>query len=95
MSHNILVRKESNDMGDELCPAGRAVAQPTSALFHGDTVFLHDLDDVCLSFSRRVIAVLLCICVQTAYVRFKVQYEESRAQCGHYVRLLSSIRITL
>ena len=33
--------------------------------------------------------------VQTAYVRFKVQYEESRAQCGHYVRLLSSIRITL
>ena len=33
--------------------------------------------------------------VQTAYVRFKVQYEESRAQCGHYVRLLSSTRITL
>ena len=22
--------------------------------------------------------------VQTAYVRFKVQYEESRTQCGHY-----------
>ena len=33
--------------------------------------------------------------VQTAYVRFKVQYEESRAQCGHYNLLLSSIRITL
>ena len=82
-------------MGDELCPAGRAVAQPTSALFHGDTVFLHDLDDVCLSFSRRVIAVLLCICVQTAYVRFKVQYEESRAQHGHYNLLLSNIRTTL
>ena len=33
--------------------------------------------------------------VQTAYARFKVQYEESRTQCGHYVRLLSSTRITL
>ena len=33
--------------------------------------------------------------VQTAYVRFKVQYEESRAQCRHYSLLLSSIRITL
>ena len=33
--------------------------------------------------------------VQTAYVRFKVQYEESRAQCRHYNLLLSSIRITL
>ena len=33
--------------------------------------------------------------VQTAYARFKVQYEESRAQCGHYVLLLSSTRITL
>ena len=33
--------------------------------------------------------------VQTAYVRFKVQYEESRAQCGHYNLLLSNIRITL
>ena len=33
--------------------------------------------------------------VQTAYVRFKVQYEESRTQCGHYNLLLSSIRITL
>ena len=33
--------------------------------------------------------------VQTAYARFKVQYEESRAQCGHYVLLLSSARITL
>ena len=33
--------------------------------------------------------------VQTAYVRFKVQYEESRAQCGHYNLLLSSTRITL
>ena len=33
--------------------------------------------------------------VQTAYVGFKVQYEESRAQCGHYVLLLSSTRITL
>ena len=42
MSYNILVRKESSDMGDELCPAGRAVAQPTSALFHGDAVFLHE-----------------------------------------------------
>ena len=82
-------------MDDELCPAGRAVAQPISALFHGDTVFLHDLDDVCLSFSRRVIAALLCVCVQTAYVRFKVQYEESRTQCGHYNLLLSSTRITL
>ena len=29
------------------------------------------------------------------YVRFKVQYEESRAQCGHYNLLLSSTRITL
>ena len=33
--------------------------------------------------------------VQTAHERFKVQYEESRAQCGHYVLLLSSIRMTL
>ena len=33
--------------------------------------------------------------VQTAYARFKVQYEESRAQCGHYVLLLSNVRITL
>ena len=33
--------------------------------------------------------------VQTAYARFKVLYEESWAQCGHYVRLLSSTRITL
>ena len=33
--------------------------------------------------------------VQTAYVGFKVQYEESRAQCGHYVLLLSNTRITL
>ena len=33
--------------------------------------------------------------VQTAYVRFKVQYEESWAQCRHYNLLLSSTRITL
>ena len=33
--------------------------------------------------------------VQTAYVRFKVQYEESRAQCEHYNLLLSNTRITL
>ena len=33
--------------------------------------------------------------VQTAYEGFKVRYEESRAQCGHYVLLLSSARITL
>ena len=33
--------------------------------------------------------------VRTAYVGFKVQYEESRAQCGYYVLLLSSARITL
>ena len=33
--------------------------------------------------------------VQTAYEGFKVRYEENRAQCGHYVRLLSSTRITL
>ena len=33
--------------------------------------------------------------VQTAYEGIKVQYEESRAQCGHYVLLLSSTRITL
>ena len=33
--------------------------------------------------------------VQTAYERFKVQYEESRTQCGHYNLLLSSTRITL
>ena len=33
--------------------------------------------------------------VQTAYEGFKVQYEESWAQCGHYVLLLSSARITL
>ena len=33
--------------------------------------------------------------VQTAYEGFKVQYEESRAQCGHYVLLLSNVRITL
>ena len=33
--------------------------------------------------------------VQTAYEGFKVRYEESRAQCGHYNLLLSSIRITL
>lgn len=32
--------------------------------------------------------------VQTAYEGFKVRYEESRAQCGHYSLLLSSIRIT-
>ena len=28
--------------GDEFCPAGRAVAQPPSALLHGDAVFLHE-----------------------------------------------------
>ena len=33
--------------------------------------------------------------VQTAYARFKVQYEESRTQCGHCVLLLSSTRMTL
>ena len=33
--------------------------------------------------------------VQTAYVRFKVQYEESWAQCRHYNLLLSSTRVTL
>ena len=33
--------------------------------------------------------------VQTAYEGFKVQYEESRAQCGHYNLLLSNARITL
>ena len=33
--------------------------------------------------------------VQTAYEGFKVRYEESRVQCGYYVRLLSSTRITL
>ena len=33
--------------------------------------------------------------VQTAYEEFKVQYEESRAQCGHYNLLLSNTRITL
>ena len=33
--------------------------------------------------------------VQTAHEIFKVQYEESRAQCGHYNLLLSSTRITL
>ena len=33
--------------------------------------------------------------VQTAYEGFKVRYEESRAQCGHCVLLLSSTRITL
>ena len=33
--------------------------------------------------------------VQTAYEGFKVRYEESRAQCRHYVLLLSSTRITL
>ena len=33
--------------------------------------------------------------VQTVYARFKVQYEESRRQCGHCVLLLSNTRITL
>ena len=33
--------------------------------------------------------------VQTAYEEFKVQYEESWTQCGHYNLLLSSTRITL
>ena len=33
--------------------------------------------------------------VQTAYEGFKVQYEESRTQCGHYNLLLSNTRITL
>ena len=33
--------------------------------------------------------------VQTAYEGFKVRYEESRAQCGHYVLLLSNAIITL
>ena len=33
--------------------------------------------------------------VQTAYEEFKVQYEESRTQCGHYNLLLSNARITL
>ena len=33
--------------------------------------------------------------VQTAYVGFKVQYEESRTQCGHYNLLLSNTRTTL
>ena len=33
--------------------------------------------------------------VQTAYEGFKVRYEESRAQCRHYVLLLSNARIAL
>ena len=33
--------------------------------------------------------------VQTAYEGFKVRYEESPAQCGHYNLLLSNTRITL
>ena len=33
--------------------------------------------------------------VQTAYEGFKVRYEESWAQCGHYNLLLSNTRITL
>ena len=33
--------------------------------------------------------------VRTAYEGFKVRYEESRAQCGHCVLLLSNTRITL
>ena len=33
--------------------------------------------------------------VQTAYEGIKVRYEESRAQCGHYVLLLSNASITL
>ena len=33
--------------------------------------------------------------VQTGYEGFKVQYEESRAQCRHYVLLLSNARIAL
>ena len=45
--------------------------------------------------SHRKCEVVAQYLVQTAYVRFKVQYEESRAQCRHYVLLLSSTRITL
>ena len=33
--------------------------------------------------------------VRSAHEIFKVQYEESRAQCGHYNLLLSNARITL
>ena len=36
----ITAHKQAN--GDELCPAGWAVAQPASALLHGDAVFLHE-----------------------------------------------------
>ena len=38
---------------------------------------------------------LLSQTVLTAYEGFKVRYEESRAQRGHCVLLLSSTRITL
>ena len=45
--------------------------------------------------AHRNCEVLALYHVQTAYEGFKVQYEESRAQCGHYVLLLSNVRITL
>ena len=48
-----------------------------------------------VQLAHRKCEVMAQYLVQTAYVRFKVRYEESWAQCGHYVRLLSSTRITL
>ena len=50
-------------------------------------------DEMCIRDSRKR-EVMAQYLVQTAYVRFKVQYEESRTQCGHYNLLLSSTRIT-
>ena len=48
-----------------------------------------------VQLAHRKCEVMAQYLVQTAYEGFKVQYEESRAQCGHYNLLLSSTKITL
>ena len=48
-----------------------------------------------VQLAHRKCEVMAQYLVQTAYEGFKVRYEKSRAQCGLYVLLLSSTRITL
>ena len=59
------------------------------------TKFLPLLCSGVVWLAHRKCEVMAQYLVQTAYVRFKVQYEESWAQCRHYNLLLSSTRITL
>ena len=59
------------------------------------TQFLPLLCSGVVRLAHRKCEVMAQYLVQTAYEGFKVQYEESQAQCGHYVLLLSNVRITL